>query len=187
MTATKKRLEQMQAEMSQAGQRAVLDLAGAFTEAVRTTADQLRAVVEAASERLAAEQEDFAEDLRQEGQTQREAVECGRLSKQVAAYGDVLRDLAERRRQLAEAKATADPVQRVLADIELRELATKQVRLLVAAGASQAEAEAATATPPVKEAKEALPAPKTEEPNGTAVATPNGKGKASKKATAAKE
>jgi hypothetical protein len=162
MTTTKKRLEQMHGEMVEAGRQAVIDLAGAFTEAVRTTAEQLHAVAAVASERLAAEQEEFAEDLQRELQTRRQAGECGHFGRQVAAYGDVLRDLAERRRQLGEAKATADPVQRVLVDIELRGLAARQARLMLAAGASQAEAEAATALPP----REALAAPVAERPQG---------------------
>jgi hypothetical protein len=179
---TKQGLEEMRAQVAQVAQAArqtVLDLTTTWIEAAAQAAGELRALVTVAGERVAAEQQAFAADLRM----QRQAGECERFGQQMGAYAEVLQTLAARRQQLQEARLIADPVRRVLLDIELRGVAARQAAVMVAAGASPEEAQAATALPP----REALPAPKVEgprsdEPNGTA--QPNSKGR---KRAAAKE
>jgi hypothetical protein len=113
--------EEMRAQVAQPARQTVLDLTATWIEAAAQTARELRALVAVAGERLASEQQAFAADL----QMQRQANECGRFSKQMGAYAEVLQTLAARRQQLLEARLIANPVQRVLLEIELRGVAAR--------------------------------------------------------------
>jgi hypothetical protein len=183
MTTTKN-LDAMRSEVAQAARQTVLAMAGAWVESACAVTQELRALLGAARE----EAEQTLELGRQRLQSEGEQTRFGR---QMALYGDLLRALAERRHQLLELQAKADPVARLLLGIELRGVVARQARLMIAAGATPEEAEAATALPAVKETavkeKDALPAPKAEQANGepgngtaAAKASGNGKGRGKK-------
>jgi hypothetical protein len=188
-----KNLDEMRAEVAEAARHAVLAMAGAWVESAWAVTQELRDLVGVASERLVAEQENSREELEQALELERQRLESeqqqNRATEQVRLTRDLLRDLTQRRQCLLDEQAKANPVERLLLALELRDVVAEQTRLLMAAGVAGEQAQAATALPA---AKEALPAPKTEEPcgdepNGTA-AKPNGNGKGrGKKVTAAKE